>query len=134
MCKDHWYQRHKTVTLAPTEFIGRLLLHVPELGLQTIRYYGLFGSVARDRRNECRAHLNDGFGKEMKNNNRSSGMAELICKACSLSMKIRFKRYICRGVKGNSYKQVSVPRIFQPVDETVHANKPKHPEWCYEYG
>jgi len=131
--KDHRDQRHKSLTLAPMEFIGRLLLHVPEPGLHTVRHYGLYGSAARDRRNVCRALLGNCSDKESKKN-RSSRMAELVCKTCSQSMTIRFRRYVCRGVKGNSYRQVSVPRIFQQVDETDHANQPESTEWRYEYG
>jgi Zn finger protein HypA/HybF involved in hydrogenase expression len=39
--------RHKTLTLAPEEFIRRFLLHVLPAGLHRIRHYGLFANTTR---------------------------------------------------------------------------------------
>jgi predicted Zn-ribbon and HTH transcriptional regulator len=48
--KDYRFEgrdRHKTMTLAPDEFIRRFLLHVLPKGFHRIRHYGLFASAAR---------------------------------------------------------------------------------------
>jgi len=48
--KDYRFKgcdRHKTMTLAPDEFIRRFLLHVLPKGLHRIRHYGLLASAAR---------------------------------------------------------------------------------------
>lgn len=39
--------RHKTMTLAPDEFIRRFLLHVLPSGFHRIRHYGLIANIAR---------------------------------------------------------------------------------------
>jgi hypothetical protein len=39
--------RHKTMTLAPDEFIRRFLLHVLPAGLHRIRHYGLIANTTR---------------------------------------------------------------------------------------
>ena len=39
--------RHKTLTLAPGEFMRRFLLHVLPAGLHRIRHYGLFANIGR---------------------------------------------------------------------------------------
>jgi len=39
--------RHRTMTLAPDEFIRRFLLHVLPKGFHRIRHYGLLASAAR---------------------------------------------------------------------------------------
>lgn len=132
--KDHRDQRHKALTLTPMEFIDRLLAHVPEPGIHTVRHYGLYGSAARDKRNICREKLGDSAGIETGERSQLSCMAELVCKTCSQSMAIRFRRYACRRGKGNSYKQGPVPRIVQQVDETDHANNPSQTDWCYGHG
>jgi hypothetical protein len=41
--------RHKTMTLAPAEFIRRFLLHVLPAGLHRIRHYGLLANGSRRR-------------------------------------------------------------------------------------
>ena len=49
----------KTMTLAADEFIRRFLLHALPLGLQRIRYYGLFGNRhRREKLAQCRRLLN----------------------------------------------------------------------------
>jgi len=48
--KDYWAKeryRHKTMTLAPEEFIRRFLLHVLPAGFHRIRYYGLIANTTR---------------------------------------------------------------------------------------
>jgi Putative transposase/Transposase zinc-binding domain len=55
--KDYRFEgrdRHKTMTLAPDEFIRRFLLHVLPKGFHRIRHYGLLASAAR-RANIARA-------------------------------------------------------------------------------
>jgi len=50
--------RQKTMTLVPTEFIRRFLLHVLPPGVHRIRYYGLFANRHRaDRLAQCRQLL-----------------------------------------------------------------------------
>jgi len=39
--------RHKTMTLAPEEFMRRFLLHVPPSGFHRIRHYGLLANAGR---------------------------------------------------------------------------------------
>ena len=49
-CKDYRAKRrcrHKTMTLAPDEFIRRFLLHVLPAGLHRIRHYGLIANSGR---------------------------------------------------------------------------------------
>ena len=41
--------RHKTMTLAATEFIRRMLLHVLPPGFHRIRYYGFLANRARQQ-------------------------------------------------------------------------------------
>jgi hypothetical protein len=47
--------RHKTMTLAPDEFIRRFLLHVLPAGFHRIRHYGLFANTTR-KDNLAQAH------------------------------------------------------------------------------
>ena len=50
--------RHKTMTLAATEFIRRMLLHVLPPGFHRIRYYGFLANRARQQKlAECRRAL-----------------------------------------------------------------------------
>jgi hypothetical protein len=42
------HARHRTMTLAPGEFIRRFLLHVLPKGFHRIRHYGLFASATRE--------------------------------------------------------------------------------------
>jgi hypothetical protein len=55
--QDHRDGQHKTMTLAASEFLARLLWHVPEPRQHTIRHYGLYAAQSARRRARARAHL-----------------------------------------------------------------------------
>ena len=56
--KDHRDKQHKTMTLPQTQFIERILWHVPETGQHIVRHYGLYSHQGRGKRNRCRTFLN----------------------------------------------------------------------------
>ena len=56
--KDHREKTHKTMTLPQTQFIERILWHVPEPGQHTVRHYGLYAHKGRAKRKRCRIILN----------------------------------------------------------------------------
>lgn len=55
--RDHRDQRIKRLRLTPTDFLQRLLNHVPANGVHTVRYYGLYAGCAVRKRRQCEAHL-----------------------------------------------------------------------------
>lgn len=55
--KDHRDQQLKTLTLKTSHFIERVLWHVPEKGQHLVRHYGLYAHHGREKRNACRAFL-----------------------------------------------------------------------------
>ena len=55
--RDHRDQQVKTLSLTMSEFLRRLLWHVPVPGRHVVRHYGLYASPCRDQRNRCRAAL-----------------------------------------------------------------------------
>jgi hypothetical protein len=55
--RDHRDGKVKPMTLTPEQFIGRVLWHVPEKGLQVVRHYGLYGRCSQKLRDKCRAQL-----------------------------------------------------------------------------
>jgi len=55
--QDHRDGKDKTQALPVSHFIGRILEHVAEPRQHVIRHYGLYGHKARDKRNLCRAQL-----------------------------------------------------------------------------
>ncbi len=56
---DHRDGKKKTFTLAPRQFVQRVLWHMPEPRQHRIRYYGLYhpDPQARAKRAKCREHL-----------------------------------------------------------------------------
>lgn len=55
--KDHRDGKRKQLSLKTPELIRRLLSHVPEPGVHTVRHYGLYASQSMERRNHCRSIL-----------------------------------------------------------------------------
>lgn len=132
--KDHRDRRHKVLSLKPLEFIRRLLLHVPEPGLHTVRHYGLYGSAARERRNLCRGLWGDLSGIEDGPASERKSMVEFLCRTCSRVMVLRFRRYAIRRQKGNSIIRETVPRVVQQGVETDHAKELRKQDLCYAFG
>jgi hypothetical protein len=91
--------RHKTMTLAPDEFIRRFLLHVLPAGLHRIRHYGLFANTTcKDNLTRARellmnkvtdestdAATNDGDTADSGNGDVS---ATYVCPDCGAPMRI----------------------------------------------
>jgi hypothetical protein len=55
--QDHRDGKSKLMTLSSEEFVQRVLWHVPEKGMQVIRYYGLYARQGQQMRERCRAQL-----------------------------------------------------------------------------
>jgi hypothetical protein len=51
--RDHKDQRIHTLTLNHTEFLRRVLAHVPAIGKHTVRFYGLYATACRERHDRC---------------------------------------------------------------------------------
>lgn len=73
--KDHRDGKYKNRRLTMTEFMRRLLIHQPERGIHTIRYYGLYGVQAKSAYATCLAFI----GKAEKQKKTSVKSTELTC-------------------------------------------------------
>ena len=102
--KDHRDKRLKLMNLKPTEFIRRILLHVPEPGQHMVRHYGLYGGAAKVKRNECRRQIG-GLLEQIstEDNAKESKEDVLLCRGCGHVLRLRMTMYP-RRKKGNSYR------------------------------
>lgn len=55
--RDHHDGKVKPMKLTATDFIGRVLRHVPEKGMVVLRHYGLYGRNGKRLRDYCREQL-----------------------------------------------------------------------------
>ncbi|WP_200332702.1 IS91 family transposase [Thiocystis violacea] len=55
--RDHHDNIEKTLALSQTQFIDRVLWHVPVKGQHHVRYYGLYAAGAATKRQQVRDHL-----------------------------------------------------------------------------
>lgn len=55
--RDHHDQREKSMALSQTQFIDRVLWHVPVKGQHQVRYYGLYTASAATKRQQVSDHL-----------------------------------------------------------------------------
>jgi hypothetical protein len=81
--------RHKTMTLAPAEFMRRFLLHVLPTGFHRIRHYGLLANVGR-RENLARARhlLNTSPPEPVMNQAAVTPAPNFVCKCCGATMRV----------------------------------------------
>lgn len=81
--------RHKTMTLAPAEFMRRFLLHVLPTGFHRIRHYGLLANVGR-RENLAKARylLNTSPPELVMNQAAVTPVPNLVCKCCGATLRV----------------------------------------------
>ena len=81
--------RHKTMTLAPEEFMRRFLLHVLPSGFHRIRHYGLLANVGR-RANlaRVRALLDVPPPEPVSNETAVMPAPTLVCRCCGATMRV----------------------------------------------
>ena len=113
--KDHRDQRIKVLNVKPSEFVRRLMLHIPETGQHMVRHYGLYASAARRRRNYCRERIG-GLMESVGITDAVSESTALICQGCGAEMRLRAS-FHGRLRKGNSYIYANTSRHVQQNDE-----------------
>lgn len=81
--------RHKTMTLAPEEFMRRFLLHVLPVGFHRIRHYGLLANAAR-RENLARARALLGVQRPEPAHDETAAMPvpTFVCRCCGATMRV----------------------------------------------
>ena len=110
--KDHRDQRRKLMHLTMEEFLRRVLLHVPEKGVHTVRHYGLYAGASREKRNRCREVVG---GLMERVNLEPEPKQRLLC-SCGAPLR-ELMTLRPRRKKGISNRKVQASIYVQPVDE-----------------
>jgi len=98
--KDHRESKIKQLSLTPDEFMRRYLMHQAEIGVHTVRYYGLYSSQSKAKRQICENQLGLTNDQKKKQNELASlylnnTLQDILCACCGAVMQpflIRFKR------------------------------------------
>lgn len=125
---DHRDKHIKPLRLTPQEFLKRVLEHVPENGMHTVRHYGLYASSSKVRREQCKKLLGD-----LTDVRPTAGMKEenviLFCKVCG--GLARHSHSIWRRYdKGISFIRGRAGGFVQQHDETDIAYAPTARDPC----
>lgn len=117
---DHHDQRRKTLTLDIPEFLRRALSHVPPVGSHTVRYYGLYSSSSKRKREHCIAKLGTISDEGLPASLTIKDML-LLCPTCGKSTRLIGQ--VWKGaLKGNSlYKQRNGLHVQQVDDGGLKA-------------
>lgn len=117
---DHRDKRKKKLSLTPAEFTKRLLLHVPPEGMHMVRYYGLYASSRKKKRERCKEMLGD-----LSSIKKAAGSdwedVLLFCKQCGGPLRYTHSVWN-RFRKGNSLNEASATGFAQHLDEAEIAN------------
>lgn len=95
--KDHRDGKHKTLRLAMSEFMKRVLMHQPEIGVHTVRYYGVYGSQAKKAHQASLGLLGAASGQHggSSESNELKKAYQVLCGCCGTAMQptyVRFRR------------------------------------------
>ena len=118
--RDHRDKRLKTLKLAMSDFINRILWHVPESGIHVVRHYGLYAS----RNQNQRQSLQSGTP-----NRETSGMTlkdavNWCCETCGAVMQRTFTTYQRKDYENSYNKEASAKIVQQDVEDgTLEAGR-----------
>lgn len=120
--QDHRTGRQQSLALKPLEFLRRLLQHVPEDNVHTVRHYGLYGGAARRQRNHCRWLMGDLSHIEYRAAAMATAQCQpLRCGTCHGTLNVLWRRLVSNGRKGISHIRNSGAGFVQQVDEADNA-------------
>ena len=123
--KDHRDAKIKQLSLTPDEFMRRYLMHQAEIGVHTVRYYGLYASQNKAKRQQCEDIL--GLTKEQKKKQKECAslglrntLHEILCDCCNAVM-LPFFIYFKRSRIENSINK-GLPTISSGFRAVVEPN------------
>jgi len=108
---DHRDQKVKVLSLTMSEFLRRLLWHVPVPGVHVVRHYGLYASQCRDKRNLCREVLGGKLEAELSAEQSDKEPMIWYCRTCGEAL-----RYVYTVTPGRTIEN-SVNK--EPMNEFV---------------
>jgi hypothetical protein len=119
--KDHRDSKIKLLRLTTDEFMRRYLMHQAEIGVHTVRYYGLYAGQNKLKRQQCEDILGlttaqKKKGKEAASLGLSETLQDLLCACCGavmLPFSVRFKRP--RIENSISKGLVVISSVFSPI-------------------
>lgn len=101
---DHREKRRKQLELSLDEFMRRILMHVPEPKVHTLRHYGLYASQAGQARQTCQEQLGASQGADPIADTGKRSLFEVVCTHCGASMAAGMTRHRSAGHE-NSYRK-----------------------------
>jgi len=125
---DHRDKRKKRLSLTPIEFLNRLLVHVPQTGVHTIRYYGLYASSSKTKREECKNQLGDLSEEEFTTGTKETAVLGF-CGQCGDPLRHRYSVWR-RFTKGNSYIGACATEFLQQNDEAEFTKVLRNRDYC----
>jgi ribosomal protein S27AE len=129
--KDYHCGRHRTMLIKTTDFITRVLWHVAVKGQHQVRYYGLYSSGARDKRNLIRQCLESDLEQDYQKRDKEPRQ----CPKCGAKMihilsARREISYIRNRREILVQQHVTADRDRQVPSRDEHTTDPPVPFFC----
>ncbi len=86
--KDHRKKQQQSLSLSIDEFMRRLLMHIPEPRIHTLRHYGLYASQAIASRETCQKQLTSSPLQTLETDDKTlkESTFQVLCKHCGSLM------------------------------------------------
>jgi len=112
--KDHRDGKTKVLHLKKEEFMRRYLMHQPERGVHTFRYYGLYGSQVQEKRQVAQSHLGHSQYQQAGNKlwHGLNDAYEVLCECCGTAMALSYVAFRQRIEKPLIKESLQSPLII----------------------
>lgn len=125
--KDHRIGRNNNLTLPIDEFMRRLLIHQGDVGIHTMRYYGIYASQAKNKWELVHRILSKTTDiKEEKRLLKDSieKANQIFCECCGAIMQPIYVLYKKRHIENSIIERVSPLLRSQKVQQGVELDRP----------
>jgi nitrite reductase/ring-hydroxylating ferredoxin subunit len=112
---SHRDKKRKTERLTIDDFLKRYLVHQPEPNIHSIRYYGLYSSQAKKKREVCIALLgNTNYQNESRISCLINNLNEIVCDCCGAVMKLSYVIFKDWTLKNPLYREAGeIKDVFE---------------------
>lgn len=125
--KDHRKGRNEKLSLPINEFMRRLLIHQGDIGIHTMRYYGIYASQAKNKWKFVHRILSKTTDIREENTQLKDSIRkanQIFCECCGAIMQPVYIRYQKRWIENSIIERVPLHSVAKKVQQSVELDRP----------
>ena len=125
--KDHREGKHKSLTLSINEFMRRLLMHQGDVGIHTLRYYGIYASQSKKKWQLAKQLLGEDTSESQEKSSLKDSIRkanQIFCECCGAIMQPVYISYKKRQIENTYIESIPLHFVAKRVQQGVKLDRP----------